>query len=236
MIPIIKYIPILTTILSGLFFIKIYKHWSSKKSVIYLLWWTFGILTYGLGTLTESLFALFGWNVVIFKAWYIFGAILGGVPLAQGTVHLLYNKKVATILSILIILAILIVSAFIILSPVDYGNTLPARLTGSVLVWSDIRLMTPIINMYAFIFLVGGAIYSAWRYSKDPNFRKRMIGNIYIAIGGLLPGIGGAFTRYGHTEVLYITELIGLALIFRGYLTIKNDKSLSVHKVQQEAN
>ena len=29
--------------------------------------------------------------------------------------------------------------------------------------------------------------------------------------------IGGAFTRFGFTEVLYVTEFIGLALIFLGY-------------------
>ena len=37
------------------------------------------------------------------------------------------------------------------------------------------------------------------------------------AIGALLPGIGGSFTRFGHTEVLYVTEFAGLLLIFLGY-------------------
>ena len=34
---------------------------------------------------------------------------------------------------------------------------------------------------------------------------------------GLLPGIGGTFTRFGHVEVLYVTELAGLLLIYLGY-------------------
>ncbi|MGH7532920.1 MAG: hypothetical protein ACREL4_06495, partial [Gemmatimonadales bacterium] len=42
---------------------------------------------------------------------------------------------------------------------------------------------------------------------------------VYIAVGGLLPGIGGTFTRFGHVEVLYVTELIGLVLIFVGFRT-----------------
>ena len=33
----------------------------------------------------------------------------------------------------------------------------------------------------------------------------------------MLPGLGGAFTRFGYTEVLSVTEFIGLALIFLGY-------------------
>lgn len=39
-----------------------------------------------------------------------------------------------------------------------------------------------------------------------------------IALGALLPGIGGSFTRLGYTEVLCVTEVIGLTLIWRGYL------------------
>ena len=47
--------------------------------------------------------------------------------------------------------------------------------------------------------------------------RNRFVGNVLIAVGALLPGIGGAFTRFGYTEVLHVTEFIGLALIVLGY-------------------
>jgi hypothetical protein len=43
------------------------------------------------------------------------------------------------------------------------------------------------------------------------------MGNVAIALGGLLPGIGGTFTRFGYVEVLYVTELAGLLLIYLGY-------------------
>ena len=54
-----------------------------------------------------------------------------------------------------------------------------------------------------------------------------------IAIGALLPGIGGAFTRAGYVEVLYVGELIGLILIFRGYRLIAGDRAPSIHPTQQ---
>ena len=38
-----------------------------------------------------------------------------------------------------------------------------------------------------------------------------------IAIGAILPGIGGTATRMGYTEVLYVTELAGLLLTWIGY-------------------
>ena len=53
-----------------------------------------------------------------------------------------------------------------------------------------------------------------------------------IAIGALLPGIGGTATKFGYTYILYVTELLGILLIFWGYMVIKNDASLSIHKNQ----
>jgi hypothetical protein len=91
------------------------------------------------------------------------------------------------------------------------------RLSGAVLEWHWVRLLSPVVNLYAVIFLIGGAIVSAIRYSRRRETRHRFLGNVLIAAGAILPGIGGTATRLGHVEVLYVTELIGLLLIWWGY-------------------
>ena len=57
---------------------------------------------------------------------------------------------------------------------------------------------------------------------KDKSFdaeiaHDRFIGNVFIAVGAILPGIGGVASRAGYTEVLYIGEFIGIMLIWTGY-------------------
>lgn len=229
-------IPILTTLFSIYFFVIIFRHWQRKKNSTYLLWWTVGVFCYGAGTLTESLTSLVGWNPFVFKAWYITGALLGGAPLAQGTVYLLMKKKTANILTVVLVSFITIAAIFVLLSPVNYSLVEEHRLTGEVLAWQRVRLFSPFINTYAFIFLVGGAIYSAIKYYRSNFSSARVWGNVLIAAGALLPGIGGSFTRFGYTEVLYVTELIGLILIFVGYQVIKNDRSQTVHTRQQASS
>jgi len=32
-----------------------------------------------------------------------------------------------------------------------------------------------------------------------------------------MPGIGGVYSRAGHTEILYLMEIIGITLIWLGY-------------------
>jgi hypothetical protein len=228
----INYIPILTTLFGIYFFSVLYSHWKKNTSSYHVFWWMIGVLTYVAGTITESINVLAGFSVANFKAWYITGALLGGAPLAQGTVYLLCKRKTANILTAILITVIVSASVLVVLSPVN-TELIAGKLSGKLLGWKFIRYITPFINLYAFIFLVGGAIYSAVKYAKTRQYRKRFTGNLLIAIGGLLPGIGGSFTKFGYVEVLFVTELIGLIFIYLGYKVIRQDSQASLHSSQQ---
>jgi hypothetical protein len=199
---------------------RLHDHWRVNRSP-HVGWWTVGVFFYGVGTFVESWTTLVGWQEWSFRTWYITGALLGGAPLAQGTIYLLLSRRWANRLARALIGVVVVAAAFVLLSPVDYALVDPHRLTGKVLLWKWVRMFSPFINTYAFIGLVGGAVWSAIQYRRKPEFRSRFIANVWIAVGGILPGIGGAFTRFGYTEVLYVTELVGLSLIFLGYSNYK---------------
>lgn len=228
----VNYIPIVTTILAVIFLRHLALHAKAKPHAKYLFWWAIGIATYGLGTLTESIHAIFGWQEANFKIWYIVGALLGGAPLAQGTVYLLTNKKFGDITSLILVAVVAIASVFVLLSPVVLPMDFDGRLSGKVFGWQWVRAFSPFLNTYAFLFLFGGAIYSAVKYARMGRSNKRFLGNVYIAIGALLPGIGGSFTRFGYVEVLYVTELAGLLFMYWGYQVMRKDSEVSVHAEQ----
>ena len=112
---------------------------------------------------------------------------------------------------------IALASIAVFLAPIDATVAEAHRLSGSVIQWKWVRLVSPFINTWSLVFLVGGAAVSARRFQQDARFKGRFIGNVLIAVGGLLPGIGGSLTRAGYVEGLYITELMGLILIYLGY-------------------
>jgi len=215
------YLPVLSSVVSFAFAIVLFRHWRRKPEAMHLAWWTLGVLLYGVGTLTEAVTALAGWHQSVFKVWYIAGALLGAAPLAQGTVYLLLRRRVADVLAVILIVYEIVAAVCVALSPVDRSLVDPARLSGNVLVWQWVRLFSPVPNTYALIFLVGGALWSAWRFSQRKATGNRVWGNILIAVGALLPGIGGSFTRLGYVEVLFVTELAGILLIWGGYYLIE---------------
>jgi hypothetical protein len=213
----VHYIPVVTTVLAVIFAVVILRRYAERRSGPHLLWWGAGILLYGVGTFTEASVTLFGWSEPLFRAWYISGALLGGAPLAQGTVYLLMRRRAAHTLAAVLVSWIAVAAVFVLLTPIDYTAVEAHRLSGRVMEWSWVRLFSPLVNTYAAIFLIGGAVYSAMRFRRIPQLRHRFIGNVLIAVGALLPGIGGTATRMGHVEVLYVTEFLGLCLIWLGY-------------------
>ncbi len=228
----IYFIPIFTFFLSLIFSYILYKHYRRKPEATYILWWLIGVLTYGAGTFTESYNTLFGWNETNFRWWYITGALLGGAPLAQGSVYLLVKKKIAHVLSVVLITAVVLSSIFVLKSPINFELVEPERMSGKVFVWQWVRFFSPFINIYAVAFLVGGALISAVKYFKKTGTSTRFWGNVLIALGAILPGIGGSFTRMGYVEVLYVTEFLGLALIIIAYFKMKSEPTVSVHANQ----
>jgi hypothetical protein len=228
----IYYLPILSTIVAVAFTLMLHRCWKQNPSARYLMWWTIGIALYGVGALMESLTTVFGWSEPVFRGWYISGVLLGGASLATGTVYLIMPKRQADRVATAFVAYVAIASAFVLTTPIISELVEPNRLSGEVMAWTWVRLFSALANLYTLVFLVGGAIWFAWKYWKVGDTSSRVLGNIYIAVGALLPGIGGWFARTGVVEVLYVTELIGLLLIWAGFRVISGDRVISVFSSQ----
>jgi hypothetical protein len=187
----------------------------------HLLWWSAGIVAYGLGTALESAITLAGNSASLTRWWYLAGAILGGYPLATGSVYLLCRRRTANVLTAFSGASVVGLCVAVLLSPLDAARLQPFRPSGDVLVWTWIRGCTPLVNLYAAAFLIGGAVQSAvrfwWPAANGSRDGRRAAGTSLIAAGALLPGIGGVMAKAGLVEGLYVGELVGLMLIWSGH-------------------
>lgn len=218
------YLPIATTAVSAVFCGVLIRAVRERRSGPHLVWWAIGVACYGLGTALESWITLGGNTAALTKAWYIAGALLGGYPLAQGTAYLLLKRRTANVLTAITLGWVILAAVFVVLSPVSFAALDPQRPSGAVLEWQWVRLLTPLLNGYAAVLLIGGAVLSARRYAKVAGQHARAAGNVLIAAGAILPGIGGGFAKAGHVEVLYVGEFLGLLLIWSGYQAIASQK------------
>ena len=191
----------------------------------HLLLWGMGLVLYAIGTFAEFYLAL-RWSAAWFHLWYLGGAMLTAAWLGQGTVYLLVRKPAWLPHALMALLALGSVYAVwrVFATPLDsaaFSATMPVCLQyKQIMPPGGARLLTIPFNIYGTIGLVGGAIYSAWLFWRKHILRNRVIGNVLIAIGGLAPAFGGAFTRLGHPEFLYLSELLGAIIMFGGFLLV----------------
>ena len=213
----VHYLPLATTVVATVFLADLVRRYCTKGKGIHLLWWAGGVATYGMGTALESVITLAGNTVLLNKSWYVMGALLGAYHLAQGTVYLLLRRRTAILLTVITLPFVFVMIGLVALCPIDLEVLEPHRPSGRALEWSWLRSLTPLINGYAALFLVGGAVFSSWRFARDRTMLHRAVGNALIAIGAIMPGIGGIVAKTGTIEALYITELTGLIFIWGGY-------------------
>lgn len=212
-------LPLFAGILSLVFAGFLLARFAGRKGA-HLLFWTFGMLLYAVGGLCEAYNGAFGWSPIAFRLWYLCGAFLAAAWLGQGTLAFLGRRAwwVAALTGLLALgsayAAIRVFTAQLDPALVAAG----APLTGRVIRGTGVRTLTPFFNVYGTLALVGGAAWSAVRFARTRLLPHRVLGNVLIAIGALLPALGGSFSRLGVETILYASELLGAILMFIGFL------------------
>jgi hypothetical protein len=206
-------LPLTSSVLSFVFAFLVFRRYLWRRRP-HLLVWAIGLLFYGIGGFCEAYFGALGWSSLIFRLWYLCGAILVAAWLGQGTVYLLARRRWAHALMALLVIASLYGAIRVLTASVHTGS----ELSGHAIVTPGVRVLTPFFNLYGTVTLVGGAAWSAWIFWRKRVLLHRTIGNILIAAGAILPAFGGTFSRFGVPNALYIGELLGAVLMFIGFI------------------
>ncbi len=210
-------LPLLSFILSFVFAFLVLRRYARRRGT-HLLLWGIGLIFYGIGGFSEFYYGAFGWHPLIFRLWYLFGAVLVAAWLGQGTVYLLARRKVAHTLMVILGLGSLYAVYKVFTAQLDPSLMIEGELSGHAIVTPGVRVLTPFFNLYGLVTLVGGAVYSSFLFWRKRVLLHRAIGNVLIAAGALMPAFGGFFSRLGIPYALYLGEFLGVVLLFVGFL------------------
>lgn len=231
-------ISLLSTLISFAFTAAVFQRYLVRKGPP-LLMWSIGLLLYGLGTLSEVLLSL-SFNPFVLKLWYLTGAMLTAAWLGMGTIHLLVRRgRVAWGITAVLGLISLASLALVFAAPLTAsagGYQTPLAVSAQykdILVRSGaMTALTIILNIFGTLGMVGGAIYSAYLFWRKQVMLNRVLGNVLIAAGALMPAMAGSFVKAGLADILYISELIGAILMFLGFL-LSTQKQKAAEQVLQ---
>lgn len=89
-------LPVASAIVIVLFAAMVFRRYAQRGGT-HLLLWGLGLTMFGIGSLAEAYSSL-AWHPVVFRSWYLTGAILNAAWLGQGTVYLLSGQRMPNLL------------------------------------------------------------------------------------------------------------------------------------------
>jgi drug/metabolite transporter (DMT)-like permease len=199
--------------------IVLHRFWQKRQ--MHSLFWGLGLLMFGVGAFAEAYLTL-AWSDLIFRSWYVFGAMLNAAWLGHGSLVLLARRPWLRYVTFgLITLSLVgVVATFAATLDASGFSTAQAISTQykAILPPGGVRLFTPLFNIYGTLFLVGGAIYSALLFLRRRTSLNRVAGNVLIAAGALTVASAGTLTRFFGGGALHVSELAAAILMFAGFM------------------
>lgn len=211
-----QWIPLTTAVFSLIFAAYTLYLYIVKKENCLLMWFV-GLLFYGLASCMESVIESGTINLLIYRLWYLMGAIFSGTYLAMGALYCMAPRKIAFPLLMLLTVTSVYACITVFITPVDISGM--HGLTSRPLPL-QIRILSPFFNTAASIVMLSAIIYGIYVLAKKKESVLQGVSLILIGSGMVLPAIVGTYFRLG-TKVsiyMYVMDLMGLIVILVGIL------------------
>ncbi|MDP2350388.1 MAG: hypothetical protein Q8M74_04440 [Chloroflexota bacterium] len=97
-------LPAVTSLLAFLFALLLLDQWRDRRHGFQLVW-AFGMLCFAIGSGAEAVAIYSGWNEILYRAWYLAGAVLTAAWLGLGTAFLLGRTRFGYMYAVLLLLS-----------------------------------------------------------------------------------------------------------------------------------
>jgi hypothetical protein len=210
--------------------------------------WTVSLVLFAVGAAALWWAEVLGWSLAAFRIFYLAGAVLNVPWLALGTVYLLAGGKVGDRVRWWLVLLSGLSAGIVLFAPTRTrvaGRELP---TGKEVFGVAPRVLAAVGSGVAAVVIVVGALWSAYRLIRHRapalanvarstvSPKHLVIGNVLIATGTIVLSASGTLAgRLGKDTAFAVTLLIGIAVLFVGFLVASTRASRPAVVLRQRA-
>ena len=184
--------------------------------------WVVALLLYAVASAAVAQGLLVGWTGAGFRVYWALGAVLNVPHLAAGEVVLLFRDR-RVLWAVLLVL--LFVSGFTVarvatapLDPAALDHDLPLgrEVFGA---GSPAHRLAQLVSYPAYVLLLAGCAWSAWRMRGRRELRDRFVGTAGIAVGATVVAVAsGVGAGFQVVPVFSVGLALGIAVMFWGFL------------------
>ena len=205
-------LPVAAALLALLFSLLLGRSYRRRPAGEKLLWGA-GFALFAVAAGCEAVAQGSGWSPGLFRAYYLTGGVLAVAYLGAGSAWLHLSRRARDLLVGALAVATIAGAISVLVAPVHGGalaTTGPARPPDNGALGGHAFLWAVALNSLGTISLVGGALYSIVR-------RQRVRASLWIGSGALVIALATSMSRAGDYSLMYLGELVGIALMFFGF-------------------
>lgn len=195
---------------------RLIERWRPHEAV-----WCVALLMYAAASVAATLGVASGWSTNEYRVYWLLGAVLNVVYLAQGEVYLLVRRRAVAHVLLLVLVATSVVAVVIVwTAPVHQPELLKALPLGN-LAWRSSRLPYHLrwLSWIGYVALVAGLAWSARTMGTSPELRDRTTGVLIIALGATIVAVGSGVGAGLEVVPLFGMGLAaGIAMMFWGFV------------------
>ena len=213
--------PLLAAAIALAFAVALARQFVQRRRT-YQAFWAIALAMYAVASAVVALGALDGWTSGEFRLYWALGAVLNVPFLAQGEIDLLVRHRgVRWACYALLAFVTAYTIARVRTAPLANPDALLEDLPSGKDVFGDgsaAHRLPQLVSIPAYLVLVGGAVWSAWRMRGRRELRDRFVGTLGIALGAtVIAGLGSAFAALGHLWPFAVSLLVGIAVMYLGF-------------------
>jgi hypothetical protein len=218
-------VPLASAIICFIFALIVLDQLLARRKSYHLLW-LLGLFIFVIATVTEFWAESRGNSPTVYRLWYLSGVLAVSAYLGMGTLYLLVKRKYTHIVLAVLLILTVYAALRMFTSSLNIGSSQPLLGTTGLFP-TDVAVMAGVFPTFGFITFVGGALYSAWLFWRRRVLPYRVAANILIALGGILMALSGSSGKLGGSLPSgYLYQLLGIVVIFIGYLRSKKSFGL----------
>ena len=181
-----------------------------------------------------------GWSLASFRVFYLAGAILNVPWLALGTVYLLAGVQIGRRCQQVLIALTWTSVGIVLFAPTRQGVDGTAFPIGRDVFGVAPRILAAVGSGLGAVMIIAGALWSAGRLVRRRHrvsgaSGRLALGNVLIALGTVVLSASGTLAgRLGKDRAFAVTLLVGIVVLFAGFLVSPSTNRVSGHRLRLE--
>jgi hypothetical protein len=177
--------------------------------------WSVALAEFGVACVALAWGIGVGWTPLVYRTFYLFGAVLNVSWLALGTVWLLAPRRVALVFNVLFVAGAGIASALVMTTDLASGA---ARTLASSQLPHPRDVMSDVPRMLSRIFSIGGSVLVLAGLLVSLLRRRYASGLALLAAGVVIAGLASEAIRAGYVPAFCAGLVAGIAVMYAGFL------------------